>query len=260
MRATPAQILKPHTVARLRPRAAAPAKVRMPIYVQLVTLFRRRIDSGEWAVGRQVPTLEKLAAELGVARATIRHAIGYLESEGLIGRYRGRGTFVLKKPELEVWHDIPTDWAELVGTAPDIKHEWLECRRADAPPTPSHPGGRLAPAYQLMRRLHRRNGVPYLIGRAYVERGLFKAIGKRGFDNAVPYRTIHRHLGLRVGRAEQTLLVGTAAMEEAHLLGIPLNAPIVLAYRSVFDRDGVLVHESDGVYRGDFVRVRMRLK
>jgi GntR family transcriptional regulator len=260
MRATPAQILKSNAAARMRPRSGVPGKMRMPIYVQLVTLFRRRIEFGEWPVGRQVPTLDQLATELGVARATIRHAIGYLESEGLIGRYRGRGTFVLRKPEIEVWHDVPTDWSQMVGVEPDIKHEWLECRRADAPPTPSHAGGRLASAYQYMRRLHRRNGVPYLVGRAYVALDLFKAIGRKGFDNPAPYRTVHRHLGLRVGRAEQTLLVGTADMEEAHLLGIPLNAPIVLAYRSVFDRDGVLVHESDGVYRGDFVRVRMRLK
>ena len=74
----------------------------MPIYVQLVTLFHRRIESGEWPVGQQVPTLDDLTAEFGVARATIRYAIGFLEREGLIGRYRGRGTFVLKKPDIEI--------------------------------------------------------------------------------------------------------------------------------------------------------------
>ena len=80
----------------------------MPIYVQLVTLFHRRIKSGEWPVGQQVPTLDDLTAEFGVARATIRYAIGFLEREGLIGRYRGRGTFVLKQPDIEIWHEIPT--------------------------------------------------------------------------------------------------------------------------------------------------------
>ena len=67
--------------------------VPVPIYAQLVTLFRRRIESGEWPVHHQMPTLESLVEELGVARATIRHAIGFLEREGLVGRYRGRGTF-----------------------------------------------------------------------------------------------------------------------------------------------------------------------
>lgn len=252
-RATPAFRLRPQ-------RATPPGELRMPIYVQLVTLFRRLIDSGEWAIGRQIPTLDRLTADLGVARATVRHALGYLEREGLIGRYRGRGTFVMRRPDVEVWHDIPTDWPQLVGRQADIRHEWLECRPAEAPPTPSHSGGRLAPAYQYMSRLHRRNGVPYLIGRAHVEAALYREIGRKGFDNPMPYRTIHRHLGLRIGRAEQTLMVSAANMEDAHLLGIALNAPIVVAYRSIFDREGLLVHESEGAYRGDFVRVRMRLK
>jgi GntR family transcriptional regulator len=260
MRATTAPVGGSRTAARLQPRAAASGEVRMPIYVQLVTLFHRRIESGEWPVGRQVPTLDELTAEFGVARATIRYAIGFLEREGLIGRYRGRGTFVLKKPDIEIWHEIPTTWSQLVNVEPDVKHEWLDCRRADTPPVPSHPGGKLASAYQFLHRLHRRDGVPYLIGRAFVELDLFKSIGKRGFDNAAPYRVIHRQLGNAIARAEQSIVVGTASVEEAHLLDIALNAPIVIAYRSVFDKKGVLLHESEGVYRGDFVRVRTRLK
>ena len=59
-----------------------------------------------------------------------------------------------------------------------------------------------------------------------------------------------------VGRTD----FGTASVEEAHLLDIALNAPIVIAYRSVFDTKGVLIHEAEGVHRGDFVRVRMQLK
>jgi GntR family transcriptional regulator len=260
MAATTAQVEILRAASRLQPRAAASGELRMPIYVQLVTLFHRRIKSGEWPVGQQVPTLDDLTAEFGVARATIRYAIGFLEREGLIGRYRGRGTFVLKKPDIEIWHEIPTTWSQLVNVEPDIKHEWIDCRRADTPPVPSHPGGRLAAEYQLLHRLHRRDGVPYLIGRSYVELNLFKAIGKKGFDNAAPYRTLHRHLGKAIARAEQSIVVGTASVEEAHLLDIALNAPIVIAFRSVFDTKGVLIHEAEGVHRGDFVRVRMQLK
>src|SRR3954469_23458897 len=172
------QAKKLWALPRLSPRSASSGEVRMPIYVQLVTLFHRRIGSGEWSVGHQVPTLDALTAEFGVARATIRYAIGFLEREGLIGRYRGRGTFVLKKPGIEIWHEIPTTWSQLVDIEPDVKHEWLECRRADVPPVPSHSGGRLAAEYQFLRRLHRRDGVPYLIGRTFVELGLFKSIGK----------------------------------------------------------------------------------
>jgi GntR family transcriptional regulator len=245
-----------------RPGVASFNGVPAPIYAQLITLFRRRIESGEWAVHQQMPTLESLVEELGVARATIRHAIGFLEREGLIGRYRGRGTFVLAKPESEVWHEIPTDWDSLTQAGRDrtIKVDWLACKPATNPPTPSHDGGTLAPGYQYMRRVHYRHGVPYFIGASYVEETAFKAIGKQGFGHTAPLRSLQVHLEGRIGRALQTINVGTADMETAKLLDVPLNSPIVILRRSVFDRDDVLVYESEGFHRSDFVRIRMNLR
>ena len=63
----------------------------VPIYVQLVTIFRRLIANGQWALNAQIPTLDNLSEEFGVARATIRQAIGLLENEGLLRRFRRRG-------------------------------------------------------------------------------------------------------------------------------------------------------------------------
>jgi GntR family transcriptional regulator len=245
-----------------RPSVGSFNGVPVPIYAQLITLFRRRIESGEWPVHEQIPTLEGLVEELGVARATIRHAIGFLEQEGLIGRYRGRGSFVLTKPESEVWHEIPTDWEALTQPTIDrtIKVDWLACEPAAAPPMPSHDGGTLAPSYQYMHRVHYRHGVPYFIGASYVEQCIFKAIGKKGFDGTAPLRSLQQHLKGRLGRVMQTINVGTADMETARLLDIPLNSPTVILRRSVFDRDDVLIYESEGFHRGDFVRIRMQIR
>ena len=66
----------------------------MPRYLQLSTLFRRMIETGQWQPDTQIPTVEELAAEYGVARATVRQALGRLDSEGLIARFRAKGTFV----------------------------------------------------------------------------------------------------------------------------------------------------------------------
>ena len=43
-------------------------------YLQLATLFRRRVETGEWAVDSQIPTVDELSEECGVARLTIRQA------------------------------------------------------------------------------------------------------------------------------------------------------------------------------------------
>jgi GntR family transcriptional regulator len=41
---------------------------------------------------------------------------------------------------------------------------------------------------------------------------------------------------------------------------MPLNAPIGVVYRSVVDRSGFLVFIGEGLYRGDMIRVDMKLK
>ena len=55
-------------------------------------------------------------------------------------------------------------------------------------------------------------------------------------------------------------MVGTADLETANHLEVPINSPIVILTRSVFDRNGVLIYELVGHHRGDLVRVRMRLR
>ena len=52
---------------------------RSPVsrYIQLATLFRNRIASGEWPVGSRIPNVDELAAAFAVARGTMREALGY---------------------------------------------------------------------------------------------------------------------------------------------------------------------------------------
>ncbi len=61
---------------------------------QVAAVLRERIASGDWPTDFQLPAEPELAAELGVARGTLRVAIRHLEREGVLKRLRGRGTFV----------------------------------------------------------------------------------------------------------------------------------------------------------------------
>jgi GntR family uxuAB operon transcriptional repressor len=49
--------------------------------------------------GSRLPTERQLAADLGVTRSGIRHALAALEADGLISREVGRGTFLRKPAE-----------------------------------------------------------------------------------------------------------------------------------------------------------------
>src|SRR5690606_14036426 len=124
----------------------------LPMYAQLFTLFRQRIEQGVWEVGAQIPSLEALTQEFDVARGTVRQAIGLLESEGLVARHRGKGTFVLERPQSNVWYRIPLDWNAFMQGTPDIEFEVLETLADQLPTNPFHELGKLDGPYYFMRR------------------------------------------------------------------------------------------------------------
>ena len=66
--------------------------------------------------------------------------------------------------------------------------------------------------------------------------------------------------GLKIKDARQTLIIGTADVETSSRLDMPLNAPVAIVQRSVVDRAGCLVFVGEGLYRGDMVRIDMKLR
>lgn len=66
----------------------------LPIWIQLVTEFSRRIVVGQWPAGTRIPGVRGLAAELGVNPNTIQRALSELEREGLCRTERTSGRFV----------------------------------------------------------------------------------------------------------------------------------------------------------------------
>ena len=74
--------------------------------------------------------MDDLAAECGVARATIRKALDMLEAEALIDRYRAKGTFVRQRPRQQLWCEVATDWSGLLASRDDAVIEVLSDRAA----------------------------------------------------------------------------------------------------------------------------------
>lgn len=229
-------------------------------YIQLATLFRRRVDSGQWPVGDQIPTVDVLAEEFGVARATIRQALGILESEGLVDRFRAKGTFVTNRSQDSIWCEVETDWSGLLRSRDGADIEVLSSETQNGAPTPPHEIGKLAPRYLHLRRRHARSGSPFLVADVYIEEALSKKIPPEAFTSKTAMNLVASIPRIKVADARQTLTVGAADIETADLLGIPLNAPIAHVYRSVCDSKGDVILISNGIYRGDAVRLDMKLK
>jgi GntR family transcriptional regulator len=228
-------------------------------YIQLSTLFRRRIESGQWAPGSQIPTVDDLSAQYGVARATIRQALGTLEAEGLITRHRAKGTFVSERVRQHLWLEMTTDWRGLMNAREGAVIEVLENEEARSLPQRLHEVGVPADAYRRLRRRHSRDGQVFLVADVFVEAEFYRLIPQEAFTTTTAMR-LATLLPSKVGRAQQTITIGAADLEAAALLDLPLNAPVCLVDRSVTDQRDRLVLLSKGTYRGDLVRMDVRLK
>ena len=233
-------------------------------YLQLATLFRHRVQQGAWPAGRQIPTVDELAAECGVARATIRQALDQLAQEGLIERFRAKGTFVRAIPPERIWCDVETDWNGLLRSREGAEIEILS----------DHPGqdgivaplgmdpaiGRPAPSYRHLRRRHSRHGQPFLLTDVWIDDRLSSKVTAEDLVTKTSLKLVAGLPGVTIAEARQTLTIGSADVETAAGLHLPLNAPDAHVHRVAVDPDGIVLLVANGIYRGDMVRIDVKLR
>ena len=68
-----------------------------PMYRQIAEDLREQIESGTLKPGRQLPTEPELREQYGASRNTVRDAIKWLATLGLVETRPGQGTFVVRK-------------------------------------------------------------------------------------------------------------------------------------------------------------------
>jgi GntR family transcriptional regulator len=230
-------------------------------YIQLATLFRRRIAQGAWKPGAQIPTVDELAAECGVARATIRQALDQLEAEGLIDRFRAKGTFVRAAPANRLWCEVETDWSGLLRSREGAEIEVLgEAGGIAGSAAPPAAIGTVAPRYTHFRRRHWRDGQPFLVADVFLDERLRSKVTDEDLRSKTALKLVAGIPGVRISDARQTLTIGTADVETAAALQVPLNAPVAHVHRAAVDQRGALVLVADGIYRGDVVRIDIKLR
>jgi len=65
------------------------------VYVQVADDLAARVTSGEFPLGSRLPNETELAESYGVARMTVRRALGVLRDRGIIRTLHGRGSVVV---------------------------------------------------------------------------------------------------------------------------------------------------------------------
>lgn len=232
----------------------------VPLYVQVGAALRRRIEEGHWEPGEKISTLEELEAEFQVARVTVRQAIDLLQKEGLVQRRQGKGTFVSRKIRDRRWLRLETEWSSLIATIQNNVPHFIPV--ANPPPLPRLDGdadrARAADEYEFLRSVQSHDDEPFAVAGVHVSRKVFD-LAPREFKSRTALSVLVELKKVKISRAHQTLVIGSADAETASLLRIPMNAPTAEAHCVVIDDQGTAIYVADIIYRGDCVKLDIDL-
>jgi len=231
---------------------------RVPLYIQVASVMRRRIETKQWLPGQKISTLVELEREFAVARVTIRQAIDILSQEGLLRSQQGRGTFVAEKPVSRHWFKLATTWDALVAP---IRSNVLKRIKVDDPPTKpvrQEHEGELAPKYIFMRSVQFKDGQPYGIVTLHLADEIFRRAPEE-FRQHPALSVLAGLKGVQVRDAHQTVIIGSADPITAELLHVELGAPIAECRCVVLDRKGVAIYVADIIYRSDAIKLHIDL-
>jgi GntR family transcriptional regulator len=88
---------------------------------QLAEDLLAQIADGTFAVGDRLPTEEQLCADYGLARGTVRRALGRLDELGLISRRPRAGTTVIASVPMAGYQPLAQSAADIVALAAETR-------------------------------------------------------------------------------------------------------------------------------------------
>jgi DNA-binding GntR family transcriptional regulator len=225
-----------------------------PKYAQVVAEIKRRIESGEYAPGSLLPSEHQLVESFGVSRPTIVKSLSALRQDGWIETQQGKGSFVRGRPALA--------GAERTRPAQGI----LELPETKLSGSLIQAGVKLAPAYVttllgldqgarafLRQRMLSDDGEPVELASVWLPLELAK-----GTDFASPDllgESVRHHLQVRkkvrLDHAVERISARKPTGEEAGLLGVATDAPVLNVVVTAYDAQARPVHVTDIVLPGD---------
>jgi len=220
-----------------------------PLYLQVRDALAARIAMGEWKPNTAIPNEGDLAREFGVSSGTMRKALDMMESERLLTRRQGRGTFVNDQASDELavrYSNIRTSDGERVTSETNV----LQVSQGTANPAECA-RLRLKPDDRVWRiqRLRVYKGKPFMVEEVVLPAALFPDLDEqKGFSQRIV--VLAQQFGILLGKGEERISIGSASAEVAQALGLEAGVPLLVLDRLVFALDGRAVEWRLG--RGQF--------
>ena len=193
------------------------------------------LRSGEWQVGKALPSEPKLAAHFHVSVGTLRKAVAELVMEGLLIRHQGRGTYVAAHNASRLFH-----FFRIVPKQGEKQHPVVQLRSfrrsvADDGARECLGLQRGEPVY-LIEDLLFLSSQPVVLDYLVLPVALFPNLTKAQFRDreSTIYGLYQSRFGINVVRTIERLSAIAADAHTAHALAVDVGAPLLRVRRIAY--------------------------
>jgi GntR family transcriptional regulator len=233
----------------------------LPFYFQLKQILLAELADRELAAGDRLPSDHELCEAYGVSRTVVRQALSELETEGVIERVKGRGTFVAPPRISE--HLVQS----LTGLYEDVaargSHLRSEVHRREMVPV----DGQIARQLELaegttvlvIERLRFVDEEPWVLTTTYLPYDVAPGLLTDDLTDQSLYALLETKYGVSLTHGRRGVEAAVAGKELAAALGLQPGEP-VLVLRSVSYAGERPVEVFVAYHRGDRSRFEVTLR
>lgn len=230
-----------------------------PKYYALKHILRQKI--ADLNPGDTIPSESELCQTYDISRTTVRKAIGDLIQEGLVYTVQGKGAFVAPRKLTSGWVEKTGGlYADMTERGFKVTMHVLLC-------TVIHPEKTILQELKLaadetvvkLVRLRFVNDKPFDIVTNFVPTRLFPGIEHEDFEHNSLYSVMRGKFGAQFERGLRLVEAGACSPEEARLLKIKANSPILIMHSTMCDDKGCPVEHGIVHQRSDVARIEINV-
>lgn len=228
----------------------------LPAYQRIQGAIRKKIEGGQLKPGDAVPSERELAKVHKVSLMTARHALAYLEREGVVERRRGIGTFVAS-PKIH-FNRLMSYSEQMAGRRMVAGSKILFAKVV-------HDGEAIArllmaPKSEVVRleRLREASGEPFALETCYLAADPFASLLDAPLHRESLFHILERQYGVELSYADEEVDATAADVRTAELLSISKHEPLLRIRQVIYSSKGKVILYVLGLYRSDCHNLMIR--
>jgi GntR family transcriptional regulator len=226
------------------------------LYVQLSAILEEYIKKHRMPPQTVLPTENELMHRFGLSRTTVRQGIQRLESQGLVRKIPGKGTFVdvpKRRNQIRPFKSLELSLAE---QGLSLKNVLLEDKEVQTPQWAQHLDFSADDPVRLIRRLKIVEERPLAIEYRVLPKDVAQVLKDEDICHRPFPETLDAHPHLRILQVAYRISSGLSSKAEAKTLEVTPKAPILIRSGVYYNQAGQIFMASKMVFVSQRVELR----